>query len=510
MNQTRTITTLFSLILLCQLQGQVSDEMIYRAGINSITEFRQLLAIPNDANYMDDILKNVSWCKEELEKRSFATKTLSTPTRPLLYAEMDSKPQDGKPVVLFYFHLDGQSVDKSFWFQGDPYDAVLKQRVEGEGWVDLDWKELSFETYDPDWYIFARSASDSKNNFMMWLTAFDLLKDANESIPFHLKMILDFEEEKSSPSLASTVSDQKELLKADMLVIFDGPRHISNEPTLSFGARGIASVTLTTYGPVFAQHSGHYGNYAPNPALKLSKLLASMKDDDGRVVIPGFYDGIQIDKYTEEILAEVPDDEKVIKAKLGIKNSDKVADTYQKALQYPSLNIRGMASGWVGSEARTIVPATATAEIDIRLVKESDPNRLIKLLDQHIREQGFFVTDKKPTQRERLSHNSICRMNSRVSYRAFRTDFDSDVGLWLTRAMTNAFGQVPIRHRTSGGSIPISPFVETLGVPAVSIPMANRDNNQHSPNENIRLGNYLEGVKTLYFVMRTPVKDSKY
>lgn len=486
-------------------KAQASDKEIYKAGIESIPMFKELLAIPNDANDLDDIEKNYVWCHEVLTKRSFETQRINTETRPIMYAESAATKGKDLPTVLFYFHLDGQSVDPQFWYQDDPYHAVLKKRVEGEGWVDLPWASMTTESYDNDWYIFARSASDSKNNFAMWLTAFDLIKDKGGKLPYHLKMILDFEEEKSSPSLAGAVEENKELLAADMLVIYDGPRHTSNEPTLSFGARGIASLTLTVYGPVFAQHSGHYGNYAPNPALKLSKLLASMKDDDGRVIIPGYYDGIVIDDATKAILKDVPDDERVINAKLGIVEADKVAPTYQESMQYPSLNIRGMSSGWVGPEARTIVPATATAEIDVRLVKESDPHRLISLIRGHIEKEGYFITNKKPTQRERLTYRSICRFESKVAYNAFRTDFDSNVGRWLTRAMESAFGSTPIRSRTSGGSIPISPFVETLQVPAVSVPLANKDNNQHSPNENIRLGNYLEGVKTMYYIMQTEI-----
>ena len=481
--------------------AQLSDEVVHTAAVESISEFREMLAIPNDANIAKDIDDNIAWCTTSLEERGWNVEIWDSPTRPHLYASRNSRADI--PTVLFYFHLDGQSVDPQYWFQENPYQAVLKKRVEGEGWVDLSWDELSVSSFDPDWYLFARSASDSKNNFMAFLVALDLL--GQEMPPYNLKLILDFEEEKSSPSLVDMVNDHKADLAADMLVIYDGPRHLSNKPTLSFGARGIAAITLTTYGPVFAQHSGHYGNYAPNPALRMSKLLGSMKDDEGRVTIPGWYDGIEIDEATAAILDAVPDDEPVIKAKLGIVQSDKVADTYQKALQYPSLNIRGMASGWVGKESRTIVPATATTEIDIRLVKESDPERLLSLLRQHIEDEGYHIIDKKPSQRDRLTHHKICRMNAKVSYQAFRTDFDTEIGAWLTRAMTDAFGEVPVRHRTSGGSIPISPFVETLDVPAVSIPMANRDNNQHSPNENIRLGNYVDAVKTIYYVLRTKI-----
>jgi acetylornithine deacetylase/succinyl-diaminopimelate desuccinylase-like protein len=178
-----------------------------------------------------------------------------------------------------------------------------------------------------------------------------------------------------------------------------------------------------------------------------------------------------------------------------------VAPTYQESLQYPSLNVRGFSSGWVGDEARTIVPATATAEIDIRLVLESDPDRLINLVREHIVNQGYYVIDRKPTSRERAMHERICQFTSSTSYLAFRTDFDSEVGRWLDRALVKAFGESPIKQRTSGGSIPISPFVNELDVPAVTVPTVNHDNNQHSPNENIRIGNYVDGIKTIHHIL---------
>jgi len=313
---------------------------------------------------------------------------------------------------------------------------------------------------------------------------------------------MDFEEELGSPRLPDAVTKNAEQLKADMLIIFDGPRHISNKPTLTFGARGIATITLTTYGPVVSQHSGHFGNYAPNPALRLSKLLASMKDDDGRVTIPGFYDGINIDAETEQILRNVPDKEDEINNRLQIVSADKVGSYYQEAIQYPSLNIRGMQSGWIDEKVRTIIPGWARAELDVRLVLESDPERLIRLVKEHVAAQGYYVTDSEPTENERLMHDRIATFTSEISYQSFRTDFDSEVGLWLTNALKNAFGEDPIRIRMSGGSIPISPFVNTLNIPAVTVPTVNRDNNQHSPNENLRIGNYREGVKTMLAILR--------
>lgn len=469
--------------------------------VSSFPLLKELLSIPNDAFYPEDIEKNVVWCEKAFSARSFTTTRIPTATVPLLLAEWKHK--RAKKTVLIYLQVDGQPVDSTRWDQETPYTPTLKKPGESVGWESLPWDAI--ENYEEDWRVFARSASDAKGPVAMFLAALDASKELNIDPNYNIKIIMDFEEELGSPRLPKAVTDNAELLKADMLIIFDGPRHITNKPTLTFGARGIATLQLTTYGPVVPQHSGHFGNYAPNPALRLSKLLASMKDDDGRVTIPGFYDGISIDPETEKILKSVPDKEELIKYRLQIAEADKVADYYQAAIQYPSLNIRGMQSGWIDEKVRTIIPGWARAEIDVRLVLESDPNRLIELIKEHIKDQGYHLVDRVPTLGERLKYPKIATLTHEISYQSFRTDFNSEVGLWLTRALHNAFGEDPIRIRMSGGSIPISPFVTTLDIPAVTVPTVNRDNNQHSPNENLRLGNYREGIKTMLAILAEPL-----
>ena len=289
-----------------------------------------------------------------------------------------------------------------------------------------------------------------------------------------------------------------------MLIIFDGPRHQSNRPTLTFGARGIATATLTVFGPRVPQHSGHFGNYAPNPAERLARLLASLKNDEGRVTIPGFYDGIVLDEQARQALAAVPDDEAALLQRLGVARPLAFADSYQESMQFPSLNVRGLRSAWVGDQVRTIIPDRATAEIDVRLVKESDPERLIALIRQHLLRQGYHLIEGEPTESERRDHARLASFMAEISYHAYQTPYDSEVGRWLVSALTRAFGEPPIRIRTSGGSIPISPFIQTLGVPAVTVPTVNPDNNQHSPNENLRLGNYIEGIHTFLAILTEP------
>ncbi len=458
---------------------------------------KELLSIPNDAFYPEDIELNVKWCENAFQERDFTTTRIETSTVPLLLAERAGK--KAKKTVLVYLQIDGQPVDTSRWNQEHPFTPALKMRESDGSWKEIPWGRI--QNYDDEWRVFARSASDAKGPVAMLLAAIDAIDDEKINPNFNLKVIMDFEEELGSPRLPDAVTKNSELLKSDMLIIFDGPRHITNKPTLTFGARGIATIQLTTYGPIAPQHSGHFGNFAPNPALRLSKVLASMKDDDGRVTIPGFYDGISIDEETEKILRAVPDNTDQIMDRLQLGTVDKVGRYYQEAIQYPSLNIRGMQSGWIDEKVRTIVPGWARAEIDVRLVLESDPERLISLIREHVESQGFYVTDKVPTKEERMNNEKVATFNYEVSYQSFRTDFDSEVGLWLRRALQKSFSEEPIMIRMSGGSIPISPFVTTLGIPAVTVPTVNRDNNQHSPNENIRLGNYREGIQTMIAIL---------
>ncbi|MEQ9425307.1 MAG: M20/M25/M40 family metallo-hydrolase [Cyclobacteriaceae bacterium] len=458
---------------------------------------KDILSIPNDAFYTDDIEKNVQWCEKAFEARNFTTTRIETDYVPLLLAER--KVKRAKKTVLIYLQIDGQPTDTSRWFQESPYKPVLKKENSEGNWDEIPWDQI--EQYDDDWRVFARSASDAKGPVAMFLASLDAIAEAGVEPNFNMKVIMDFEEEMGSPHLPGAVIANAELLASDMLIIFDGPRHITNKPTLTFGARGIATIQLTTFGPIVPQHSGHFGNYAPNPAFRLSQLLASMKDDDGRVTIPGFYDNITISAETEAILKAVPDDENQIRDRLQLGSVDKVGSYYQEAIQYPSLNVRGMQSGWINEKVRTIIPGWARAEIDVRLVKESDPERLISLIRDHVEAQGYFVTDTEPTKEERMNNEKIASFTYEISYQSFRTDFDSDVGVWLRKALNKAFNEDPIMIRMSGGSIPISPFVTTLNIPAVTVPTVNRDNNQHSPNENIRLGNYREGIKTMIAIL---------
>ena len=468
----------------------------------AIALFREFLSLPNDANYPDDIQRMVEWMEVAFADRGFATQRIATAGSPLLLAERHIS--DDAKTVLIYLQADGQPVDPTAWFQEDPYTPVLKERTESGSYERIPW-ELLDTSYSPDWRVFARSAADSKGPMTQFLVAMDLLDKAGFEPAFNIKVIIDTEEEMGSPNLPEAVEANRDLLAADMLLIFDGPPHPSNKPTVGFGARGIVTITLVAYGPKVPQHSGHYGNFVPNPAFHMTRILSSMKSSDGRVLLPGFYDGITISDEVRAVLEAVPDDEEKILADMGLIKHDSVAPTLQEAIQYPSLNIRGMSSGWVGKESRTIIPATATAEIDMRLVKESDYQHLLGLVRSHIEGLGYHVLDHEPSAAQRLEHADIVSFTYDFSYAAYRSDMDAAAGRLARAGMRHLYGEEPILVRTSGGSVPISPFVETLGVPAAKVPTVNIDNNQHSPNENIRLGNFIEGIAILMSVMsQTP------
>ena len=473
------------------------ENQIFNIGIESIESFREFLSIKNDANFKNEMKPLIEWGINNFKKYGFEVERLETPELPLLLASKIIS--EDLNTLLIYLQFDGQPVDNSKWDQENPYKAVLKEKIDNEYRI-IDWSRLDNITFDDikkkDLRIFARSASDAKGPVMMILNALEIMKRNNIELEYNLKVIMDFEEEISSPNLADAVKKYSSKLKSDALLIFDGPKHPSNLPTLTFGARGISDITLITYGPIVPQHSGHFGNYAPNPVFRMSEILSSMKDPNGRVTIPGFYDGIELDEKTLKILAEVPDDEEKMMNDMQFKKPDNVGKNYQESIQYPSINVRGIESGWVREEVRTIVPSECIAEIDVRLVLESDPIRLHNLIKSHIQELGYYVIDRRPTKDERLKHNKIVTFVSSFDYDAFRTDFESEIGKWLVKSLKKTFGIEPVKKRTSGGSVPISPFVNTLGIPAVTVPTVNQDNNQHSPNENIKIENYITGIET--------------
>ncbi len=463
-----------------------------------LEKHRAFVSLPNIASNEADMYKNIEFVQPEFEQLGFSVRLLESESLPVFLAEkvVDA----GAKTILFYLHLDGQAVNPENWDQPNPFVPVLKEQNNEGDWDIIDWSSIN-EGIDPEWRIFGRAAADDKGPITMMLTALRLLGEEGTDLNYNVKIMLDLQEEAGSHGFLSTLEQYKGDYVADYMVIMDGPAHNTNRPTLTFGCRGIATCSITVYGAKTPQHSGHYGNYAPNPVFTLSHLLASMKNDAGRVLIEGYYDGIEMTPSVRALLENVPDKEEDIQKGIGIAVPDDVGNGYQESLQYPSLNVRHIETSWKGPGLKTVIPEVVTAHIDVRLVEETDGQKQIAKVRKHIEKQGFLVLDREPTDEERLSHRKIARFESNRSVNAFRTDMNAPIGRQLIGALEKSFGEPPVSIRTMGGTVPIIPAINTLEIPAIIVPMVNMDNNQHNPNENLRIGNMIQGIKICMTVL---------
>jgi len=485
-------------------QEPISAYTAQKLAQGTFREYLELLCLPNDATHPPDIQKNVDFLEAAFKKRGFTTRQLENKGKPMLFAEWPAKKRGAK-TVLYYMHLDGQPVVDKEWSQPSPWKPVVKMRNVMGNWEIVDTELLFAEKLHPDLRVFARASSDDKGPIMMFLAAFDGLKQAKRQPAFNVKVLLDSEEEKGSPSIPSVVSQHKELLRSDAIIIHDGPQHASGRPTLIFGNRGASRVTLVVHGPKQPLHSGHYGNYVPNPAIRLAQLVASMKDDQGRVTIPGYYDRVQLGDAERKILADTGDDEAAIRRRTGIRAAETVGGNLQEALQYPSLNVRGMAAASVGDKASNIIPHQAIAEFDLRTTPESPPDYLFGLMKKHIEMQGYHLVSGAPTDQDRATYDKLATLSMGSAGRAVRTPLDSPLGKWAYDSMSKASPQItPVRIRMMGGSVPTDSLVEILGAPFVIVPLVNGDNNQHTFDENMRVGHYVEGVRTILGMLKSP------
>jgi len=448
-----------------------------------LDELIALLSIPNVASDKPNIRRNAEHLRDMLAKRGIAAEILETTCNPLVYGQLAVP--GATRTVLFYCHYDGQPVDRSKWRQPDPFTPVLR----GNG---------------ADARLYARSASDDKAPIVALLAALDAMKSANLTPSSNVKFIFEGEEEAGSVSLVPAITRYRDKLHADLMIILDGPGHSSGRPTVAFGARGIATANLTVYGPKSGVHSGNYGNWIPNPAMRLAQLLASMKSEDGRVTVAGYYDAVPpLTDAERAMLDAVPEDsERVLKA-FGVAEPEKAFPKLQYALQYPTLNVRGLSSAYVGAGARTIIPDRAIAALDLRLVKETPADLLLAKLRAHIEKQGYHLVAADPDDSTRARFSRIARLElDSPSTNAFRTSPSDPQARAVIAAITRTFGQPPVQLRTLGGTVPIAPFIEALGFPALTVPTVNFDNNQHEENENLRIATFFDSISVVAALLR--------
>jgi acetylornithine deacetylase/succinyl-diaminopimelate desuccinylase-like protein len=481
--------------------GQVAQQVReYRMGneVRIIRELTEFLSIPNIASDTANIQKNAEHLVEMLEARGIETHLLPIAGRgPVVFGKLITP--EAKRTVIFYAHYDGQPVDPAAWTDGKPFEPVLR-----DGAIEAGGKRIPMPTtatggghsrYDDDWRIYARSSSDDKSPIVALLAALDALRAKKIPLGINLKVVLEGEEEAGSPNLERTLEAHKNLIGADLLITGDGPVHESGRALVSFGNRGEIGIQITVYGAVRALHSGHYGNWAPNAAMELAQLLASMKDESGRVRIDGFYDDVvPLTEFERTALKAMPENDAELEHDLGIAKPEGGGKRRVELLMEPSLNIRGFRSAYVGGQAQNVVPEKAEASLDARLVKGEDPGKKFEQIAAFIRKQGFYVIGHEPTIVERRSHAKIAKVIYEGGYRASRTSMDLPVSKAIVDLVRAAEGNDTVVLPSSGGSVPMYIF-EDLGLTVVGVPIVNYDNHQHSSDENLRLGQFWRGME---------------
>jgi acetylornithine deacetylase/succinyl-diaminopimelate desuccinylase-like protein len=467
-----------------------------------LDEFVRLLSIPNVASDTINIRKNAALILGMMSRRGLNPRLLeaSDPKAPpAIYGEWSTP--GATRTLVFYAHYDGQPTDAKHWTGSRPWQPVFRSSALEAGGKTV--VPIKSGTISPEWRLYGRSSADDKAGVMAILTAFDALRSQNFLLTSNIKIFFDGEEEAGSPHLAQVLQRYRQFLKSDAWIICDGPVHQSGLKQVVFGVRGDTNVDVTVYGAKRPLHSGHYGNWSPNPAIVLARLLASMKDDSGRVTIDGWYDEVEsLGEAERRAIDEAPEYDVQLKSELGLARTEGKGQSLLELINQPSLNINGMSSGDVGSLARNIIPTSASAVLDLRMVKGNDYRQQVQRLINHIKKRGFHVTENDPTDEERRLHPLIAKVVHRSGgYNAARTPMDLPISLRVVEAVQSTTTERIVRLPTSGGSLPLSIITENLRTVTITVPIANYDNNQHAENENIRLQNLWDGIETYAALM---------
>jgi acetylornithine deacetylase/succinyl-diaminopimelate desuccinylase-like protein len=442
-----------------------------------VQQFSELLSIPNVAADPANLKRNADLLVAELRKRSIDSRLLSLPgAPPVVFGKIDMP--GAEHTIVFYAHYDGQPVTPAEW-DGSAFTPIVRE-VNGEP------------------RIYSRSAGDDKAAIFAQLTALDALKAARIPLQSNLRFVWEGEEEAGSPHLEQILNSNRELVHGDVWLVCDGPVDQSGQQTVVFGARGDAHLAITVYGPHRGLHSGHYGNWAPNPAMMLAQLLGGMKDEDGRVLVPHFYDGIEsLSTAEKEALARAPVNDRMLMNAFWLGHVDGAGAHLLELINQPSLNINGLSSGQTGAGAANVIPPAATADLDLRLVVGIDWRTQQQRVVDYIRSRGYFIVDREPTQQMLLEHPRVAMIvRDEASYNAVRTPMDLPIAREVIEAVKSARKDVVLLP-TMGGSVPLGAMERAAQTRTITVPIANYDDNQHAANENLRLQNLWDGVETM-------------
>jgi acetylornithine deacetylase/succinyl-diaminopimelate desuccinylase-like protein len=469
-----------------------------------LREYVGFLSIPNVLGDSVNMVRNANAISEMLIKLGVKTELLHSGKRgsaPAVYGEV--KTPGATTTIALYAHYDGQPVNPKQWAEGlEPFTPALFTDRLDKGGQKISIPSES-EKINSQWRLYARGSSDDKAGVYAIIKAYEVLKATNQKPTMNIKFFFEGEEEAGSINLDAIFNRYKEKLKADLWVICDGPRHISGKKQVVFGVRGDVNIDLKVYASKRPLHSGNYGNWAPNPAMRLAQLLASMKDNQGNVLIEGFYDDVIPFSDTEkQAIAKIPAVEATLQEDLALGLPDGGGKSFMELLSMPTLNINGIASGNVGNMASNQIPTEATAVLDLRLVAGNDVERQIEKVVNHIKKQGYTVIDHEPTDVERRQYPLLIKINKRGNgYNAQRTPMDLPLATRVSGAVQSTATYEIIKVPSLGGSLPLFLFEQILGAKPITVPIVNYDNNQHAENENVMLQYLWDGIETMAAIM---------
>ncbi|WP_439102613.1 M20/M25/M40 family metallo-hydrolase [Congregibacter sp.] len=456
-------------------------------GVEILTDFQELLRMPNVSTSLPDMQKNAQWISQYIGDRGFSSKIVRAGGAPYILAERSTP--EATSTVLIYAHFDGQPVEPADW-KTPPFEPTLKN-----GEDTLDWAKALQQNIDPEWRVYARSAGDDKAPVIALMHAIDAMDDADLGASVNVKLILDGEEEFGSPTVEQILEEHAEYLSADVLLFCDGPMHQSGLRQLVFGVRGDIGVNLTLYGPSRPLHSGHYGNWAPHPTDALMRLLATMKDMDGNIQVAGYLDEVTPVSEAEQVaIAAIPSVDAQLRDELSLGRVEGAGERIEMTIMRPAINMVGFQAGGVDDQARNIILSKARASLDLRLVPAQTIDHVKKTIEAHFEEQGFYVTHEEPTDEVLRNHPGVIKVDWTGGYPAYRSDLDGEAARKLTAILTEYDGSPPLLSPTLGGSLPIHLFDQALDMPIVLLPIANHDNNQHGRDENMRIGNLFSAI----------------
>ncbi len=429
-----------------------------------LEEYYQFLRFPSvstDEAYADNVAECAHWLVEKLTAIGLEAKLMPTPGHPVVWAKNKHKP--GRRTVMIYGHYDVQPPDPLELWESPPFEPVLK-----------------------DGYVFARGATDNKGQILAHILGVQETIEKDGDLPVNLHFVIEGEEEIGSGNLGNFLSQNKEALKCDVIVVSDTGMIAKGTPTLSYGLRGVTALEMKVTGPKIDLHSGVFGGAVANPLTALAKMIASLHDANGHVAIEGFYDKVRpLENWEREMWQKLPvDGDALILNESGSPElfGEKGFSTFERIWARPTAELNGIGGGYQGQGTKTVLPSYAIAKITFRLVPNQDGPDILELAKKHLRKHcppgvTLDITD---------GHSGPW----------YLTDPHSEVGKAAQRALKEAFdGKEPALIR-EGGSIPITAQFRTiLGVETLLLGLALADCKAHSPNENFPLENFDAGIR---------------